>query len=152
MNDNKKPVSEKGVKKESFKFEDQTYEDFHDNQLHVPKAIKDECSAKGLDIRWINLNEYVRRGYIHKHHWQAYKPDTKTGDLKYGTDVNGFIRRGDAVLAVRRKEVSTQYKAHVEQRQKMYNNYEKAAAEGLRQQLRQAGINTKVSEGYEGNN
>lgn len=149
--DNKTPLSEKGMKKKGADdISGQNYDEFFENRFLVPKAIKDELEAKGLDCRFINYKKYVDEGHFHRSHWKPYKCDSTSKD-QFGQDINGYIRRGDTILAVRTKDVSARAKTFLKKRNDRYKNFNKLAAEELRSKAREAGVNVKVHEGYEEN-
>jgi hypothetical protein len=69
------------------------------------------------------------------------------------SDPEGFIRRGDLILAVQSKAVNSARKAQVANRNKSQSlaQRNKAQAEELRRQLRNNDIKADISEGYDDN-
>jgi len=148
MKDNKESIEKKGVEKSSHKVEKKSFEGFFKNRLRVPTAILEELERKGMDHRWINYSDYIKNGYFHKSHWEPYKPAGNVDDKQFGKDVNGYIRRGDLILGIRSKEVTAAHKEFLANKNRIYKNYAKTAANKLRSDLRGKG---KVYEGYDDN-
>jgi hypothetical protein len=143
MFDGKKDINEKGSRKESV-FADDFFEV---NQLIVPRAIRDEIESQGMDLRWINSSELQKHGGHHKHRWEVYRPKNRKGVV--GIQADGRITRGDLVLAVRQKEVTKAYQAKINRASARNKNYDKQAAEELRQDLGGSGVRTKVVTGFD---
>lgn len=120
------------------------------SMLEVPEGIKTELDAKGLVPRWINATELSRQFGFNKSGWKPYKPDTKvslTGD--YSGDPEGYLRRGDLILAVKSKTEHAIHKKKLQYKADLYKGYNTQKAQELRSFMRDAGIKTKVVEGYD---
>lgn len=149
---NKTPIEEKGAKKTSTKkVRGQNYDEFFQNRFIVPQAIKDELEAKGLDCRFISYVKWKENGNMHRSHWVPYRCTAETAADQFGKDSEGYIRRGDTVLAVRSKERSEQHREFLKQRNERYRNFNRLAASELRERMREEGMSGKVHEGYEEN-
>jgi hypothetical protein len=139
--------------KREFKKEDPTI--FNPNELYgsileLPVELKAELDKKGLVARWINATEMQRQYGFNKSGWRPYKPDMKLS-ITNGMlgDAEGYIRRGDLVLATKTKDEHTLHKKKLEFKASIYKGYNKQKAEELRSFMRGAGVKTKVVEGYD---
>lgn len=144
----KKPISAKPKQMRPV-----TLDDVFGNPLTVNEDIANAIKAKGLEYRWISYTKYANMGGSHERAWRPIKrsecgsmDDTS---LLNGSDVDGYIRRGDLVLAVRRKEQGDQHRAILKQEASRAKNVQKAHAEELRQFVKSQGINASISEGYD---
>ena len=131
---------------------DLSREDKDPSFFDIPPAIKKELDEKGLEGRWINSIRYQRDYGYHKSGWRAYKSDRKLNpgsfDFGEGVDSEGFIRRGDLILAVKNKEAQAKHRAKIESKTKRLNQFTKQAATELREKTKGLG---QVFEGYEEN-
>lgn len=143
-NKEKKPTTQKS---EPSLPSDFTYEQAFKNRLKVPKAVLDEVDSKGMVCRWINFNEFRRAGGYHHNHWTPYKPETEPGSDELGGRDQGYLRRGDLILAVRTKELNEAHKRFKDQKNAAKRAYDKNAAD----QLRRSMPGVKVLEGYDDN-
>ncbi len=125
--------------------------DFFRNKLMLPQEVADDIAKRGLEPRWIAYKPYIENGNSHDKGWVAYrrpKEATSVDELQLGSSPDGIIRRGDLVLAVRKKEMGDRHRAYNEER--AYNQtfrHKKAMADELRQMAKEA--NLEVTEGYE---
>lgn len=127
-----------------------------DNQLAVDPKLVAEMEAKGLAHRWINGIKYKNNYGYDARQWQPYKAEKKVGleNNFYGfTDSEGFIRRGDMVLAVRPKAVHEMAKQrNANKINNLKGNPSKKAAEDLKKTMKDAGVDgAKIYEGYDEN-
>lgn len=141
----KKTITKKAV--------DLSNEDKEPSFFDIPKAIKAELEAKGLVGRWINAKKYQDNYGFHKSGWKAHKtsPNARlAGSLDFGDgiDAEGFIRRGDLVLATKSAEQQARHKATIDKKTAALSNFTKSAAEEVRKTLGDKGT---VIEGYEEN-
>lgn len=127
------------------------------DNLAIDPALKREIDGKGLVHRWINSNTLKSNYGFDPRRWSPYKREGKasSGSESFGyTDTEGFIRRGDLILAVQSKEIATVRKNKVENRTKQLQtavNGQAASAE-LRRTFREAGVQgAKVFDGYDEN-
>jgi hypothetical protein len=140
-------------KKPSKKPVDLSQEHSEPKFFDVPAEIKNELTAKGLVCRWISRKAWIENHGYHKSGWVAYKTGNKklsadSMDFGLGVDVEGYLRRGDLVLAVKKKESNDARKAMIEKKNKALNRYTKTAAEDLKRALGDKG---SVIEGYDEN-
>lgn len=131
---------------------DLSREDKDPSFFDVPKVILEELKSKGLEHRWINGIKYQRDYGYHKNQWTAYKSEKKLtqGSLDFGVgvDTEGYVRRGDMILAVRTTELGDKHRARIDKKNKALQRFTKQAAEDLRQQTKGLG---QVFEGYDEN-
>jgi hypothetical protein len=127
-----------------------SFDQFFNNALTIPSALKDVIKNEGKDFRFINSTQFAISGNMHKTYWTPYQVPEQFRQL---ADVNGVIRRGDLVLAVRDKNVTSQYRKLVNQRNAANKGVNKMHAKELRAMARDAGVEggVKISEGYEEN-
>jgi hypothetical protein len=132
--------------------------DFND-QLAIDPALKKEIETKGLVCRWINGIKYKANFGYDARRWQPYKRELsgKTGaaENNFGyADPEGFVRRGDMILAVRPAAIHNAYKERIASKNKVLSaSQQKEAADQLRQHARDHGMGgaLKVHEGYDEN-
>lgn len=148
MKDNKVALSKKQTASEEG-LDGMSGDQFFINKLMVSNELHQEITAKKLVYRWINASEFKRNFGSHKAYWVPYKTSIKDLSDEFGRDENGYVRRGDSILAVRSIEKDNQHKALLKNRNENYSNYQKQKAQELRAAAREAGVNTKISEGYE---
>lgn len=126
------------------------------DQLAVDPIIKQELKAKNLVFRWINAKKLADNYGFDRRQWQPYKTENYKGSVGFGhADAEGYIRRGDLILAVQTNEIAARRKALLKMKQESLNNavatHNKANAQALKKAARDAGIDAKVYEGYEEN-
>jgi len=122
--------------------------EIHDSQLSVPQNLKEEMRSKGLEWRWISLKDLQRNGGFHRANWKPYKSDSiKSVSSDFGgTGPEGYLVRGEMVLAAKSKEAVEQQRALIRRKTEAQAGYGKQAAQQLRSTL---GNKAKVVEGYE---
>lgn len=133
---------------------DLTWEADYDDLLAIDPALKAEIAAKGFEYRFIRAKKYVEDGAYHKMGYRPYKRDPvekKDGHtFEFGADPEGYLRRGDLILAVKPKALVERDRAKIRARTEAYNNVvqrNKEAAEDLRRTVSDAGGTIGVSEG-----
>jgi hypothetical protein len=126
-----------------------SYDEFFNNRLSLPDTIKNELNDAGLDWRFINAAQFRNEGNVHRSHWKPYK-FLSSPDL---ANAEGYLTRGDLILATRPKDVSKAHRKFLNERNKLQKNQNKADAQKMRQALRDNGMDGKarVFEGYEDN-
>lgn len=133
---NKKGVTleEKAVTLNEYSME--AYEGFDPNDYHViSPEIKAEIVGKKLKYKWINAHKLAANHGFDKKGWRPYKINqellTKSG--VYGSaDVDGYLRRGDLVLAVMPEALHSKHRAIINQ-----SNLANRAAMGSKQAAKQ---------------
>lgn len=125
-----------------------------------PIGLDDELKAtivsKGYAYRFINYKQFVDMGGTNTHYWTPVKR-SKLKEWGYdmidgneftsGSDVDGYIRRGDLVLAVRPKAIQEKHKAYLAQENARVADLQGAHADELREIVRDSG--GRIHEGYE---
>jgi hypothetical protein len=135
---------------------EETQIDFNDQLTIDPELIK-EMEAQKLAYRWINGSKFKENYGFDKRRWQPYKRPKSEGleNKSFGyADSEGFIRRGDLILAVRPIAIHEQYKRNLAERnQRLAGNQQKRVTEELKQVLRDGGMagKSEVYDGYEEN-
>lgn len=128
--------------------------DFEDQLALDPKVIAD-IKAQKMAYRWINAAKFKANFGYDSRRWQPYKKSGAIENNSFGyADPEGYIRRGDLILAVRPLSVQNAYKQRNANRiANLAGNAKKAAVEGIKQSFKDAGIerDSKVIEGYEEN-
>lgn len=126
-----------------------SYDEFFNNRLSLPDSIKEKLKAEGLDWRFINAAQFRQDGGIHKSHWRPYKASGEIATTQ-GVNAEGFIQRGDLLLAVREKKISKMHRSFLDQRNQRLKGINKQQADEFRQRIREEGRSgqVKVVEGY----
>jgi hypothetical protein len=147
MNNNRVPVAEKTVKKQKYEF------DFskEPSLVDIDPETQKELDSKGLVGKYINATKLRANFGTDPRGWRPYKPDVK-GSLAntFGADPEGYVRRGDLILAVLPKEQHARLKAKVQYRTDMQSSasQRQKAAQELQQTV---GSAAKVKIGYDEN-
>jgi len=126
--------------------------DFNDF-FAVDPALKQEIASKGLVCRWINAVKLKANYGYDSRQWTPYKRESQPSVTSTFSDPEGFIRRGDLILAVQPKQLATARKAQVDARNLAQSSakQQKAHADELKRQMRENGIKADISEGYDEN-
>lgn len=88
-------------------------EDIFDSAFAVPPQVMKEIKEKGYACRWINGTTLQKGFGFNKNRWVPFKSEfvkSSIGSL-FGGDPEGYVRRGDLVLAVKPKELQDKHKA-----------------------------------------
>jgi hypothetical protein len=120
-----------------------SYDEFFNNRLALTNEIKTHLTEKGLDWRFINAAQFRNEGNVHRSHWKPYKFE----GVDFGGILNaeGYIARGDLILAVRQKQVSQAHRKFLNQRNNIQKGFNKAEAKKFRQNLRDNGLEGQVN-------
>lgn len=126
--------------------------DFNDF-FAIDPELKKEIEGKGMVYRWVNALKLKANYGYDKRQWQAYKRDSQPAGITSFSDPEGYTRRGDLILAVQTKAVAGARKAQLDARNRSQNQqkHAKQQADELRREMRSAGIDADISEGYEDN-
>lgn len=124
--------------------------DFNDF-FAVDTALKAELQAKGLVWRWINAIKLKANYGYDSRQWAPYQRKSQAPGMTSFSDAEGFVRRGDLILAVQPKAVDSARKKQLAARNAAQNTdkHSKQAAEELRRHMRDSKIQADVTEGYE---
>jgi hypothetical protein len=150
MNNGRKPLSQKG--KPSGAARPLGLDEIFGNPLSVDPAIAKAIEAQGKEYRWVGYQKLVSNGGYHERGWKPVKR-SECGNMEsiptFGVDPEGYIRRGDLVLAVRDKELCERHRAYLREQAGRGKQIQKKHADELRQQVKAAGIDATITEGYE---
>jgi len=156
-----KMLQSKGTKKDinakgkSSDFIDISHDDIYSNPLKLNPELEAKLKKEGLVARFINAKKlHDNQGY-HRAHWTPYNTNCDTieksrQEYQNGKDPEGFIRRGDCILAVKKKEDAEKHKVHLQQKADRYKGFDKEKARELRQ-LAKATKGVVIHEGYDEN-
>lgn len=132
-----------------------SYDEFFNNRLSLPQALKDKLNGEGLDWRFINTVTFRESGNMHRSHWMPYKLTNPEAVGITTLTPEGHIRRGDLVLATRPKQITAQHKKFLAQRNAAYSGqqHNKTMAQELKRMARDYNVDNavKVHEGYDEN-
>lgn len=143
MKNGKAPISTKAPA------QDDTLADMYMNPLKIDETLKSELRTKGLEYRFINIKSFKDLGF-HRSHWRPYKRDSvQPQDSGFGTDTEGYLRRGDLVLAVKAKEHADLHRNQLRLKAKLQASPSKVRAAELKQMMQAAGVKGRVHEGFE---
>ena len=143
MKNNKLPLSAKHNN------EAVSYEDVYMNELELDPDLKKELQTKNLAWRFINATAYRKNG-THKSRWIPYKRETKSPvDQIFGVEADGYVRRGDLVLAVKPKTDADRQRAFLAHRAKAQMQVQQSHGEEFRRFAAESGVKTSVSEGFD---
>lgn len=121
---------------------------FYGNKLEIPKALSEEIKKKGYVYRFINIKKFKEDGGVHRSYWRPYVPEiTTVQDDVYGRSPEGYVTRGDCVLAVRSLAQNTSHKEYLHRKNLAYRSYNKTAKEELQKMLDGSGLT--VQAGYD---
>ena len=124
--------------------------DFTD-QLAVPPAILQEIKDKNLAHRWVNAAKLAANYGFDSRQWTPYKPEKTPGGMFSGVDSEGYIRRGDLILAVQSQQLNAKRRAIIDAKNARNKGHNKQAAEMLKEAFKKSGVKAKISEGFDEN-
>ena len=118
--------------------------------------LKKELDDKGFVGRFVNIEFMKRNGGYHPRGWRPYKRETLE-DSEYtslfGRDQDGYVRRGESILAVKTKEEVERHKAYLAHQAQLcsHKNYMKKSKQEMKDRIRSQGLqdHVKVLDGYE---
>lgn len=120
------------------------------NKFTLSEELKKELKEQGLVGRFINYKQLTEMGGVHAKDWRPYKrksSDTMdTASFLSGTDPNGYVRRGDSILAVKSEEEVEAHREWLQARAARHKNFKKQKADELREYARDHGIKTRIDE------
>jgi hypothetical protein len=121
------------------------------DQLAIPEAVLQDMKAKGLTPKWLNAKVMAQSYGYHPKGFQVYRPDPSVykPDPIFGGGSENVVRRGDLILGYLPNEIVRERKELISKKNTAAKNYEKNTANELRQMAREAGVNTKIEEGYD---
>lgn len=159
MSKSKKPVNKKELMPKSVHSSGRVIApDFAISNFAVPADIEAFLEKEGLAPRYVNIETVRGYGGIHPKGWIPFKlPEeirkARGGDI-FGADPDGFLRKGDLVLAYKKKEAAEHHRAWLDQEAEdnRVNNVRKKNIEQLKDQIKDSGLSDYISvnqESYE---
>lgn len=121
------------------------------NELEVPPKVREYADKENLSLRWINSVKFQGDGGYHKNYWVPFNFQKAEIDLGLVLGAqDGFIRRGDTILAVRPKEISERHAKYLAGRNRLYKQaVEAKGQDSLKQTMREHGLRGRVLSGYD---
>lgn len=128
----------------------------HTDYFFVDAGVKRDIEKQGMVCRWINAKKLQENYGFDRRQWKPYKKATDSiasSNSFGGTDSEGFVRRGDLILAVRPKALQDKYSEQISNKNKSLQKvHQKQAAAEIKQKLQESGTRgIKVLEGYDEN-
>ena len=117
-----------------------------DSAFSIPQSVKDEIKALKLATRWINSTQFQKGFGFHKNRWQPFKSQSlraSVGDV-FGGDPEGYVRRGDLILAVKPKELQDKHKAYNSNRIADSMGVKEKQKTALKELAREHGVKTTI--------
>lgn len=125
--------------------------ELYNSALDIDPKVKEEINKKGLVARWINATDFTKNHGFHRSGWAPFKSEAHKSNatsLLFGGDPEGYVRRGDLVLAVKTSEQSKRHKSLIDAKNARLKGINKSQADDLRKAAKSAGFDTEVSEGF----
>ena len=143
------PLSQKKASMTS----DLSSDDLDFNMLRLDEDLLAELKKQSLVHRWINAKQFTASGNYHRSGWRPYRSEKRADkgslDFNYGLDPEGYYRRGDLILAVKKIEMHERWRARIRARTMAASG--KNYAEELRERVRDSGVKAQVHDGYDDN-
>ncbi|NIO44968.1 MAG: hypothetical protein GTN36_05455 [Candidatus Aenigmarchaeota archaeon] len=122
----------------------------------LPPDVKEEFEKKGWTPRWLNADTIITNSGYHPKGWQVFKRETPKKDSQsflFGSDPDGYIRRGKSILGYKTNEDASKHKKylrHIANEQK-FENLRRKEKEKMKQMLIDQKMDEimSVHEGYE---
>ncbi len=129
-------------------------DEFDISLLHVDKEIKKTITEKGFACRWINATQYRNNGNFHHAGWRPYKHEVSSEqrgslDFQYGVSAEGYLIRGDNLLAIKPLEHQKRWADRVRRQAKINAGQGEEKVQEFREKARELGAKALV--GYEEN-
>lgn len=128
------------------------------NELGVSKDMAAAIDKGGYTYRFISASKLAGNGGYHHRMWKPL-PMKQLKEWGYatmdafsftiGNDPDGYVRRGDLVLAVRPKEITEKHRALLKQEAKRASMSQKKHSDELRQMAKEHGVDAQVLDTYE---
>jgi hypothetical protein len=115
--------------------------DYQFNTMKLSPDLEQELKEKDLAWRFINMTQLKKNGH-HRGFWKPYqrtsKPEKDSPSVKlFGNDPDGYIIRGDAILAVKPKAEADRFRSLLQKRTQILAGQARSSsvAERLREEL-----------------
>lgn len=124
-------------------------DEMYQNRFDLPKSLREEIKQKGYNYKFINFTSY-KKDTVHKAHWVPYKPEIETvADMVFGKSPEGYVVRGDCVLAVRPLSVDKLMKARIHDKAQSQLGFNKRARQEMEELARAHGVKKSKAFGVE---
>jgi hypothetical protein len=133
-------------------------DDVFGNALGLSADLLKILDKEGYAHRFVSAAAIEQSSGYHQSGWkpvsqaQLKKWGHATMDshsFSFGTDPEGYIRRGDLVLALRPQALNEKHRAYLAQEAQRGQHVQKKHAEELRRQVADAGADIKIHEGFD---
>lgn len=134
-----------------------TKPDFATSNFDISPDIKQVLQKEGLEGRYVNIKRLQDLGGVSQKGWVPYKIPKEVQEKRaanlFGSDPDGFVRRGDLVLAVKKKEDAEHHRAWLRQEasdNRVNNGMIRKKEQELKDMIKDFGIEkvVKVIGGY----
>lgn len=122
--------------------------DFINDPYFLDKELKAELESKGLVGRFVNIKKLEMYGGRHNSGWVPYKRESKDPMGIFGSDPDGFVRRGmDLVLAVKPVALQKKHKKklHIEATRSKAQTRIKGEKQRFKDYFNEHGLRDKVT-------
>lgn len=110
--------------------------ELYNNRLDLPKNLRNEIMKKGYNYKWINFTKF-QKDAVHRSQWVPYRPEISTvADMVFGKTPEGYVTRGDCVLAVRPLAIDAAHKARIKQLNNRLKDHQKNVENDMRELVR----------------
>ena len=124
--------------------------DFND-MTSIDPALQAELESKNLEYRWVNAKKLQENYGFDPRQWTPYRSETVGKNPFSQRDSEGYIRRGDLILAVQSKEIANKRRNVVKMKNDRNKQHLRQSASELKETFRRAGVRADISEGYDEN-
>jgi hypothetical protein len=124
--------------------------DFND-MTTIDSALKAELDSKNLEYRWVNAKKLQENYGFDPRQWTPYRSETVSKNAFSQRDSEGYVRRGDLILAVQSKEIAAKRRNVVKMKNDRNKQHLRQSANELKDTFRRAGVKANISEGYDEN-
>lgn len=125
--------------------------EFYYNMTELDADLIEELKSKKLEYRFINRVQFQKNGF-HRSHWKPYRREATSersaADKLFGADPDGFVIRGDLILAVKSAEAASQHRDFLDRKNKILSRSAKSSeqASRLRQEIQGLGKDAQIHE------
>ena len=148
-----KPKRPEIKKQKSFK---ELEEKFNADRASVSPDIQKFLDSKGLGARWVSIDQIKRNDGYHRNGWEPFKrPKELASPFSFlsGNDAEGYVRNGDLILAVKKKEDIAEHKQWLQHKasQASVKQKQKRTKREMQDFIQQTGMSDymSVSDGYD---
>lgn len=128
-------------------------EDFNpQNLLSLPEELRRYLTDQNLDWRFMNSAAFRNAGGYHHSQFRPFQVKPEMGSLGVTvTTAEGLIQRGDLILGVRSKTLTSKYRELKEKRNQALKNFGRVRANEMREDAARKGLgeHVRIKEGYD---